>query len=449
MRPIRIAIVGLSLLLAGLFLLAEPGALATTAFFPLRNAMSQLTGVLAIGLMSAAMILALRPRWLEPWLGGLDKMYRLHKWLGIAALVLSITHWLWAQGPKWAGALGLLTRPARGARPVLTNPVEIALAGWRGFAEGIGQWAFYAAVLLIVVALVKRIPYRFFQKTHVLLAGAYLVLVFHAVVLFKFAYWATPLGIVTGALMAYGAYAAIVLLTRQAGRGRKVEGRVEATHYFSPLRVLETWITLPASWPGHKAGQFAFVRAGVDDGPHPYTMASVWDAGATRVRFITKELGDHTGTLRERLTPGASVTVEGPYGCFTFDDDRPRQIWIGGGIGITPFVARLTHLAAERAAGRGSNQVVDLYHTTADVDPEALARLRRDAEAAGVRLHILVDAQDGFLTGDRIRAEVPDWREASLWFCGPPRFGQALRTDFRAHGFPVGRHFHQELFEMR
>ena len=75
-----------------------------TADFPYALPVVQLTGILAIGCMSLAMLLALRPRWLEGWLGGLDKMYRLHKWLGIGALVLSVLHWLVTKGP--VGRLG-------------------------------------------------------------------------------------------------------------------------------------------------------------------------------------------------------------------------------------------------------------------------------------------------------------------------------------------------------
>jgi ferredoxin-NADP reductase len=65
-----------------------------------------------------------------------------------------------------------------------------------------------------------------------------------------------------------------------------------------------------------------------------------------------------------------------------------------------------------------------------------------------VRLHLLVDSKDGRLNGERIRAVIPEWQSASIWFCGPPRFGQALREDFLAHGLPPER-FHQELFQMR
>ena len=72
-----------------------------------------------------------------------------------------------------------------------------------------------------------------------------------------------------------------------------------------------------------------------------------------------------------------------------------------------------------------------------------------DAGGAGVRLHVLIDARDGRLTGERIRREVPGWRDASIWFCGPVGFGEVLRKDFARNGFPVEERFHQELFSMR
>jgi predicted ferric reductase len=145
------------------------------------------------------------------------------------------------------------------------------------------------------------------------------------------------------------------------------------------------------------------------------------------------------------------VNIEGPYGCFTFDDDQARQIWIGGGIGITPFIARMKQLAMDRQAysGRPRAQTIDLFHTTADWSEDAIGKLTTDAEAAGVRLHVLHDPRDGLLTGDRIRKAVPDWEQASIWFCGPAGFGTALRSDFARHGLPVAKRFHQELFAMR
>lgn len=53
-----------------------------------------------------------------------------------------------------------------------------------------------------------------------------------------------------------------------------------------------------------------------------------------------------------------------------------------------------------------------------------------------------------FRTSTGISARRGEWRDASIWFCGPAGFGQALRQDFAAHGLPRDR-FHQELFAMR
>lgn len=265
---------GLLAALAALWVAADPLALVPTGFFAFRGAMVQVTGILAMGCMSAAMILALRPRWPERWFGGLDKMYRLHKWLGIGGLVLAVVHWLWSQGPKWAVGYGWLARPARVPRPASENAIEQTLRGLRGTAEGIGEWAFYAAVLLIAVALVQRIPYRLFHKTHRWLAAIFLVLVFHAVVLMQFGYWTTPLGIAMAVLVAYGSVAAVIVLLRRVGAGRQAQGSIAALTYYPELRVLEGEVSVPQGWPGHRAGQFAFVTSDSAEGAHPYTIAS-------------------------------------------------------------------------------------------------------------------------------------------------------------------------------
>jgi predicted ferric reductase len=55
--------------------------------------MISLTGIVAIGTMSVAMVLALRLTFIENYVGGLDKSYRLHKWLGITGFVFSISFW--------------------------------------------------------------------------------------------------------------------------------------------------------------------------------------------------------------------------------------------------------------------------------------------------------------------------------------------------------------------
>ena len=190
--------------LTALWLAAAPGVFAASSLFALRAFMLQYSGLLAIAMMSAAMILSMRPRWPERWLDGMDKVYRLHKWLGIGGLVLSIAHWLWIEAPKWAVGWGLAERPQRGPRLPIEDPVAAFLAGYRRAAEGLGEWAFYAAVALILVALVRAVPYGAFRRLHRLLAPIYLALVFHTVILTDFSYWTQPVGVVLALLLLLG-----------------------------------------------------------------------------------------------------------------------------------------------------------------------------------------------------------------------------------------------------
>ena len=212
MRNIKIASLSGLALITGLWLVAEPGVLRTDSFFAVRDLMAQYTGIVAIACMSVAMMLAIRPSWPETWFGGLDKMYRLHKWLGIAALGVGTVHWGWANLPKWAVGLGWLQHPRHGPHPVPTGLIDQLLMGLHGPAEVVGEWVFYAVVVLLVLALVKRFPYRRFFQTHRLLAVGYLGLVFHAVVLTEPDYWTSPIGLVLGPLLAGGTWAAAVVL---------------------------------------------------------------------------------------------------------------------------------------------------------------------------------------------------------------------------------------------
>ena len=445
MSNIKIALWALLAGLTLLWALADSFLPSPLTYFSLRSVMVQYTGIIAMAAMSVAIILAVRPRRVEPLLGGLDKMYRLHKWLGITALVFASVHWVWAKGTKWAVGWGWLTRPAKGGgAPVELGGLEQLLRSQRGLAETLGEWAFYAAVVLIVLALVKRFPYRWFAKTHSLLAVLYLLLVLHTLVLVKFAYWSQPIGIVTALLLLGGSLAALQALFKRIGAQRKVEGEIQRLIEYPELSVLETHIALHDGWPGHQAGQFAFVTSSTAEGAHPYTIASAWNPPQAQISFITKALGDHTRRLPQLLRVGDRVTVEGPYGCFTFADQKPRQIWIGAGIGITPFVARLKQLAL--SPDRQHN--IDLFHPSGEYSAEAMAKLRADAAAANVRLHLLVGNHNGRLNGERLRQEVADWQAASVWFCGPAAFGRALRDDLLAHGLKP-QDFHQELFQMR
>ncbi|MDY6842085.1 MAG: ferric reductase-like transmembrane domain-containing protein [Pseudomonadota bacterium] len=434
---------GLVAFVSGAWLAADSLWVSPFDYFSFRAVFIQYSGILVVAMMAVALVLALRLRVLEPWLGGLDKVYRLHKWLGIAALVLATLHWWWAKGTKWMVGWGWLERPARkGASQEFTG-LEAWFQGQRGLAETLGEWAFYIAAALIILALVKAFPYHLFRKTHKLLAVVFLPLAWHSVVLMKFDYWTAPVGWIVLAFVLTGSAAAVLLLARWPGKDRRISGEVISVARYPDLKVFECLVRVAEGWPGHKAGQFAFITSDAAEGPHPYTIASDWNPETRCLKFVVKELGDHTRQASSKVSEGMQVSVEGPYGGFDFEDDCRTQIWVGAGIGITPFIARMGYLARHP-----DNRTIYLFHTTADVSDEALEKLRTDAEAAGVNLKIRCSTTAGRLTPEAIRDAVPDWQQASLWFCGPVGMARSLFRQFRKWGLPA-RRLHRELFDMR
>lgn len=441
MSRITVIFWSLCLGLTAFWLVADPVYRGHAAFAQTQNSFVNYTGIVAMAAMAVSLLLALRSVAVEPYVGGLDKSYRLHKWLGVGALVMVLAHWLWINTPSWLMSLGVMARPARPVRP--PRPQGIAwMHALQNPARGVGQWSFYAAVILLVLALVKWFPYRQFIRTHRLLAIVYLLLVFHSVVLLKTSYWTQPIAYIISSMMAAGAAAAIYILFRRVGRTRQAVGEIEAVTPHQAGRILAVRVCLKDRWPGHDAGQFAFVRFDDGEDPHPFTISSSWkDDGL--LTFVIKGLGDYTGTLAANVAPRSLVTIEGPYGRFNFGGGRQRQIWISAGIGITPFVARMQQLAVQ-PGGRA----IDLFHVTGSRDARVNDDLWRLANASHVRLHVWVTAEEGRLQADHICRSVPEWKAADIWFCGPVEFGKALRTDFVEAGLRR-ESFHQELFHLR
>ncbi len=438
----------------GIFAASVGGTLDFSNQRALASAFTQLSGIVALAMMAFAILLSMRPRWLERPLGGLDKMYRLHKWLAVGGLLIGIVHWLTATGsgsghgprPTADAVAPVATQAAGDAVTTATDAasgIASMLQDFIGPAHMVAEPALFILIVLVLVALIRLIPYRIFAKTHILVVPIFLVLAFHAIVLLKTSYWSNPVSWLTVLIVIVGVVGSGYALAHYVGWRRYTRAKVVWSHYYPEIRVLEAVFETEPGWPGHAAGQFAFVTTDRWEGAHPYTIATDWTPSEHRIGFIAKELGDHTAKLRSHLTEGTAAQIEGPYGCFTFADGKARQIWIGAGIGITPFIAKMK----ERAT-TPQETTVDLFHVTTDISEEALAKMRADADAAQINLHILISPRDGRLDVDKIKAAVPNWSAASVWFCGPVAFGTALRRGFLRAGLS-SRNWHQELFQMR
>ena len=411
----------------------------------LRKSVLYYTGIMSFVAMTVGVILAMRLRTVEHWVGGLDKHYRLHKWLGISAALFALAHWL-SKKYKWLIELGLFDR-----QDFSTPKGTVGFFQHNNFfkplenlAEDLGEWALYALLLLAVLALWKKFPYRYFFKTHRVLALIYLILAFHTLVLFGKIAWLTPIGILVSALLVVGIPAALVSLFKQIGASHRASGVISQIRLHEDGKVTEIEVTLTTPWEGHKEGQFAFVTFDRREGHHPFTLSSSWKDDA-RLTFHIKQLGDYTRTLSHALHVGDPVTVEGPYGKFDFAADAGPQIWIAGGIGITPFLSRLEALAH---SPKQASQPITLFYSARDSDHALIESVKNLTQQAGVPLHLSISGRHSALTAQTIRENVPDLIDRTVWFCGSSGFGTAIKRGLSKEGLP-SRRFHQELFEMR
>lgn len=124
---------------------------------------------------------------------------------------------------------------------------------------------------------------------------------------------------------------------------------------------------------------------------------------------------------------------------------RDPQVWIGAGVGITPFLA-----FAESLKSRETGPV-KLYYCVRERDDIPYAvELERIAEQAGNLELVIVNSNEGVrLTPDRIAADLGgDLSRAHVFFCGPVAMRKALRNGLVLKGLRASR-FHFEQFEMR
>lgn len=432
-RLMILGILMLALIVWGIDLFLHP---VTWSGMVLRKQLIYLSGIIAFLFMGLIMVLSVRPRRLERWFGGLDQMYGLHKWAGIFAIGFATLHYLIKLGkPVFAYLFG--PGPAKGPKPELFG-FEGWLKGFSGIAKDLGEYLVYFLMVMLVITLWQKFSYKIWRHLHRLMAPVFIVLAFHSLVLMPFAYWTTPAGIVIVLVSIIGSIAALWAMFGKIGAAVTQQGKVIGIQHHHGL--IEVTCQLPKSLH-HQAGQFAFLRTSAIEGAHPFTLSCA-DQGNGQVRFSIKDLGDYTHLLMQNLCVGDAVTVEGPYGCFQYNDESP-QIWVAGGIGITPFLAWLEAMVNNL----NMRPEVDLYYCVkAPQDAIYAAHLEALIRTLpNVRFHRHISDEAGFLTMAKIAAQSPQAK--AIWFCGPKPFAKSLRKDLPKH-LPNAS-FHQERFNFR
>jgi predicted ferric reductase len=432
------ALIGLVSVVWGWDVFVTGSTAGGTVPWAVRQEALHLTGLLSTALMSFTVLLAARPAWLEGPLGGMDRMYRSHKWAGILAVGFAAAHWLVEMSDDVIKAL--IGREGRLPKEKYTGFLEVL----RDLAEDMGEWAIYAVLAMLAVTLWKRFPYRRWRLLHQAMPAIYLMLAFHAALLAPAEYWSRPVGALLALCLAAGVYGSLHSLAGRIGRSRQISGEILSIEQSAP-DIVAVRCRLAEGWRGHRPGQFAFISFDPAEGQHPFTIASA-DRGDRTVTFQIKALGDYTRTLWRNICVGQPVTVEGPYGRFDLSriDRKARQIWIAGGIGVTPFLAWLEVLSANPEFAPAA----DLHYCTRDreADPFVAKLEALCAPLSSVRLQVHGAHQGEVLRAEKLASGIP--KPAEVWFCGPLGLGNAIKSGLQAT-CPGSFTFHQEAFAMR
>lgn len=402
--------------------------------WPWRHEMLLLTGLLGLGYMALTLLLALRLPRLEVWCGGLDRMLRLHRHSAMAATLALTSHWLLVEAPKWAVTAGWLTRPARrgaggGAGAGAGNGLSLHALG-----NTLGEWSFYLLIVLVVVSLLSLVSYGRFRVIHRLAPLIYLAGWVHGLCLLPQVGLLTPVGLGISLLGGAGAVAAVYSLLGLTGQRDRHQGRIVAVRTLADS-TREFTLQLETPLSHYRPGQFAFFEFDAKEGPHPFTLVRV-SPDKRQLVIAVRALGDHTRQLVEAARVDGPVTVTGPYGAFVCPPRQGQSLWLGAGIGITPFVAWLEGLVARGERGEGITLIQCAPDLAGAVYHQRLAEL---CQRTGVRYRLHLDKEAGRLD----LAGLAQGKPGDVWFCGPEGMADAL-----TRLLPGGR-LHRELFRFR
>jgi predicted ferric reductase len=412
--------------------------------------LGQLAGAEAILLMSIALVLISTLPWVETWFDGIDRAAIWHRRLVITGMILLIPHVTLAasrQRSSWGSALANISLYG-----LLALVVWAILPRWRSVlpraarrvVAGAEAWAAGNRVAGGVLAGARWLlgDYERWRAVH-RMTGLFVAAGFVHGLADSTAFGSRLLRWI---YVGIGGIGLVVYVYRET-----------VAKYFLPLHdyqvaevarvgpgLAEIGLTPIGPSMQFVPGQFAMLFLEGKNGwrRHPFTMASAPHDGV--LRFTIKSLGDDTAEMHHTVQPGMPAVVGGPHGRFVHTHGTDDQIWIAGGIGITPFLSWLRALDRDPVRGQ-----VALYYANAGAAPFAEEITAIAADHDNIHLHLVDTSSQGRLTPDQILAENPaDPRRLSVFLCGPRGMVQTFTQRFRRAGV-APRNLHREHFDWR
>ncbi|UQX02933.1 globin domain-containing protein [Streptomyces sp. RerS4] len=201
-------------------------------------------------------------------------------------------------------------------------------------------------------------------------------------------------------------------------------------------------------------GQYVSVQVELPDGARQIRQYSLSTAPGSPVRAITVKRvhgaaaggpdGEVSHHLHTRVRPGDTLRVSAPYGDLVLRDSTAPILLASAGIGCTPMLSMLEHLADTAYASPVT--VVHADRTPGEhalrADHRALTHKLPDAAA---HFWYEADAEPGDRAGHMDLTDIAVSPGTRAYLCGPLPFMRAVREQLLAKGVPAAD-IHYEVF---
>lgn len=397
-------------------------------FSAIMMSLGQLLGLAGMSLFAVNLLLSARLRWVESLFFGLNRVYSAHSRYGQIAFIALLFHPLFLAIRYGAGSW---RNAAQFLLPSRNWPIDFGIA------------ALWLMILLIILTIYAHLKYHIWKWTHKFFGFAFFLASLHVLLIPGAPIHYAPLRWYILTLSALGLLAYLY---------RSVFGRFFVRRFHATVSDLRSFpnVTQITFAFAHKRmnflpGQFVFIRfqdKTIGKEEHPFSIIS--SPEDETISIAVKNLGDYTSRL-SALTIGTPVSIEGPFGRFSYlTTPSTQQLWIAGGIGITPFLsmARSLHLHPDYH--------VDLYYCVKNKNESVYIHALQEIErlCSGLfRVILFCSDSQGFVTAEHIAKMSSGLENKEFFLCAPPVMIHALTKQFLGRGVQA-RAIHSEEFSL-
>jgi predicted ferric reductase len=420
----------LILSLAPIFLLFYFGPnINLSDYAELTHKLGQLAALIGMTMFALTFILSMRIKFIEDLFGGLDKVYVAHGMLGGTALILLVFHPI------------LLVLKFVPSNMKLAASYILPSNYW---STNLGIMALLGLILLIFITLYTSIKYHKWKVSHKFLGLVFILAVLH---IFLVRNSGARDYIFTG----YYIYATIVSLIGILGlsytlflKKAIVREAIYIIRSINKEKEAYEFTLIPEKNPiAYKSGQFIFVRfynENLSKEQHPFSIAS--KSNDNKIKIFVKNLGDFTSNMHH-VKVGDKVAIEGPYGRFN-NKTNSDQIWIAGGIGITPFIGMVEDLKEKK-----TNNKVDLFYSVKTKEDFVSLDNIKEVEKINPHFHVFpwITSEKGHLTLKGI-IENSELDRKDFYICGPQGFKNSIKDSLIESGVSENK-IHMEDFSFK